>query len=170
MGDNDGGGRKEKKKEVPEGLWGPAKQLNCCKQHHSPHVQTFKISAHVMGSARPLSGCTKRRCSFPNEVYRNVWLVQHQCCVPLSSRIVPPPTFESLFYICAHSIILAAFHAVAFYCWIKKANNINRVLRVSRGVDHKKKDNRTDSVQTPEIKTTNENIPLLPTSGKCYSR
>lgn len=76
VGDNDGargrrgagGGREEKKKKVPRGLWGPAKQLNGCKQHHSPHVQTFKISARVMGSAWPLSGCTKHRCSFPSEV------------------------------------------------------------------------------------------------------
>ncbi len=73
MGDNDGaqekggggGGRKEKKKTVPQGFWGPAKQLNVCKQHHSPHVQTFKISARVMGSAWPLSGCTKHRHSLP---------------------------------------------------------------------------------------------------------
>lgn len=76
VGDNDGargrrgagGGREEKKKKVPQGLWGPAKQLNGCKQHHSPHVQTFKISARVMGSAWPLSGCTKHQCSFPSEV------------------------------------------------------------------------------------------------------
>lgn len=82
VGDNDGarergggrGGRKEKKKTVPEGLWGPAKQLNGCKQHHSPHVQTFKISARVMGSAWPLSGRTKLQCSFPSEVYSNGWL------------------------------------------------------------------------------------------------
>ncbi|KAG7228464.1 hypothetical protein INR49_007637 [Caranx melampygus] len=45
VGDNDGarerggGGRKEKKKKVPQGFWGPAKQLNGCKQHHSPHIQ-----------------------------------------------------------------------------------------------------------------------------------
>lgn len=91
MGDNDGaqerggggggGGRerKEKKTEVPEGFWGPAKQLNGCKQHHSPHVQTFKISAHVMGSAWPLSGCTEHRHSLPSAVYRNGWLVLHHC-------------------------------------------------------------------------------------------
>lgn len=70
VGDNDGGGRKEKKKKVPQGLWGPAKQLNGCKQHHGPHVQTFKISAHVMGSAWPLSGRTKHPCSFPSKVLR----------------------------------------------------------------------------------------------------
>lgn len=86
VGDNDGarerggGGRKEKKKKVPQGFWGPAKQLNGCKQHHSPHVQTFKISACVMGSAWPLSGCTEHRRSLPTAIYRNGWLVPHQCC------------------------------------------------------------------------------------------
>lgn len=77
-----GGGRerKEKKKKVPEGFWGPAKQLNGCKQHHSPHVQTFKISAHVMGSVWPLSGCTEHRRSLPSEVYRTGWLGPHQGC------------------------------------------------------------------------------------------
>lgn len=75
VGDNDGGGgRKEKKKKFPQGLWGPAQQLSGCKQHHSPHVQTFKISARVMGSAWPLSGRTKHSCSFPGKVYRNGWL------------------------------------------------------------------------------------------------
>lgn len=71
--------RKEKKKKVPEGFWGPAKQLNGCKQHHSPHVQTFKISAHVMGSVWPLYGCTEHRHSRPSEVYRIGWLGPHQC-------------------------------------------------------------------------------------------
>lgn len=84
MGDNDGGGgRKEKKKKVPQGLWGPAQQLSGCKQHHSPHVQTFKISAHVMGSAWPLSGCTKHSCSFPGKVYRNGWFVP---CPPVRQQ------------------------------------------------------------------------------------
>lgn len=99
VGDNDGarergggrGGRKEKKKTVPEGLWGPAKQLNGCKQHHGPHVQTFKISARVMGSAWPLSGCTKHQCSFPSEVLQE-WmacpapvLLQSSCILMSSS-------------------------------------------------------------------------------------
>lgn len=69
--------REEKRKKVPEGFWGPAKQLNCCKQHHSPHVQTFKISARVMGSEWPLSGCTERRRSLPTAVYRNGWPRPH---------------------------------------------------------------------------------------------
>lgn len=64
-GEGEGRERKEKKKKVPEGFWGPAKQLNGCKQHLSPHVQTFKISARVMGSAWPLSGCTEHRRSLP---------------------------------------------------------------------------------------------------------
>lgn len=111
VGDNDGarerggGGRKEKKKKVPEGFWGPAKQLNGCKQHHSPHVQTFKISARVMGSAWPLSGCTKHRRSLPSEVYRNGWLVPHQCCGLMSKDRQNSDVFrltaEILFYVCA---------------------------------------------------------------------
>lgn len=98
MGDNDGGGgREEKKKKVPPGLWGPAQQLNGCKQHHSPHVQTFKISAHVMGSAWPLSGRTKHSHSFPAQVYRNGWFVP--CPLSLCPAAAAGLTVQvSLFY------------------------------------------------------------------------
>lgn len=74
VGDNDGASegrgrerekRREKRKKVPEGFWGPAKQLNGCKQHRRPHVQAFKISARVMGSAWPLSGCMSTGAHFP---------------------------------------------------------------------------------------------------------
>lgn len=95
VGDNDGGGRKEKKKKVPQGLWGPAKQLSGCKQHHGPHVQTFKISAHVMGSAWPLSGRTKHPCSFPSKLCRNGRFVPHPSRVLLSScRFSSPVLFR----------------------------------------------------------------------------
>lgn len=79
-------GEKRKKKKVPQGFWGPAKQLNGCKQHHSPHVQTFKISARVMGSAWPLSGCTKHGRSLLSKVYRNGRLVPHQRGVLMSKH------------------------------------------------------------------------------------
>lgn len=128
MGDNDGarergggeGERKEKKKKVPEGFWGPAKQLNGCKQHHSPHVQTFKISAGVMGSAWPLSGCTQHRGSLPSEVYRNGWLVPHHCC-GLVSKDRQNLKFSSSrlrFVVCLHpvSVTFATFQPVVFLC------------------------------------------------------
>lgn len=60
-----------------------------------------------MGSAWPLSGCTEHRHSLPSAVYRNGWLVLHQCC-GLMSKDRPLFFFfyiflhmtEILFHIC----------------------------------------------------------------------
>lgn len=49
----EGEGEKRGERGVPQGFWGPAKQLIGYKQHPSPHVQTFKMTACVMGSACP---------------------------------------------------------------------------------------------------------------------
>lgn len=48
---------------------GPRGLLGACKQHQDPHVQTFKRSAGVMGSAWPLSGRAQPRRSLPSALY-----------------------------------------------------------------------------------------------------
>lgn len=64
----EGGGGQERRGS-PRAIGGPAKQLNGCKQHQDPHVQTFKISAGVMGSAWPLSGCAEPSLLPSNTLY-----------------------------------------------------------------------------------------------------